>query len=100
MNELEKLQEENQYLRAQHRKIFDAGHNNDCIYCGFKDRIAADAANLTTGAAPTQVERLREAAKLAETFLSAEVLETKDETWRDNCREDLAKVQAILKETA
>lgn len=34
---MDKLREE---AEAKLRKIFDLGHNDDCMFCGFKDKIA------------------------------------------------------------
>lgn len=32
-------------LRQGLRKVVGAGHNDDCLFCGFKDRAAGDALN-------------------------------------------------------
>lgn len=41
--ENEELKAEVEILRDVSRRVLNVGHNNDCLFCGFKDRAALEA---------------------------------------------------------
>jgi hypothetical protein len=42
-NTLDEYIEENTRLRSLLQSIYDCGHNDDCIFCGLKDKIVVDS---------------------------------------------------------
>jgi hypothetical protein len=41
--EIRRLRTEVETLRDVSRRVLNVGHNNDCLFCGFKDRTASEA---------------------------------------------------------
>lgn len=41
--EIRRLRTEVEALRDVSRRVLNIGHNNDCLFCGFKDRTASEA---------------------------------------------------------
>jgi hypothetical protein len=43
LDELDAARAEVRRLREVPRRVFNVGHDDDCLLCGFKDRIASEA---------------------------------------------------------
>lgn len=41
--EIDKLKKENKELKNSLKKVQELGYNQDCLFCGFKDKAAKEA---------------------------------------------------------